>query len=182
MIFGKNIRFNPGAIPSAAHQKVRDRTRNKARFKSCRSLPFRLLAIASLFFIAPFSASAQTETFRARLSPMPTTPQTVNEITGGGEVILTLIGNTLTIEGSFERMSSTAMAAHVHNAPPARLGPVVHTLKFTDATAGEITAQLQLSDDQVAELKANNFYIQVHSMNNPSGELRGWVFLRSHFD
>jgi hypothetical protein len=185
MIFGMNIRFNPGAIPSTVHQKARDRTSNKARFKSRRPLPSRLLVIANLFFIASFSASfsasAQTETFRARLSPMPTTPQTVNEITGGGEVILTLVGNTLTIEGSFEGMSSTATAAHVHNAPPARLGPVVHTLKFTDATAGEVTAQLQLSDDQVAELKANNFYIQVHSINNPSGELRGWIFLRSHF-
>ena len=185
MIFGKNIRFNPDAIPGTAHQKARDRSRTKAHFKSRRSLPFRLLVIASLFLIASFSASfsasAQTETFRARLSPMPTTPQTVNEITGGGEVILTLIGNTLTIEGSFEEMSSTAIAAHVHNAPPARLGPVVHTLKITDAIAGEITAQLQLSDAQVAELKANNFYIQIHSMNNPSGELRGWVFLRSHF-
>jgi|TARA_B110000483_G_C18100584_1_gene505656 hypothetical protein len=181
MIFGRNIRFNPDTIRNAVHQKARDRTLNKARFKSRRFLPFRLLVIASVFFIAPFFASAQTETFRARLSPMPTTPQTVNEITGGGEVILTLIGNTLTVEGSFEGMSSTAMAAHVHNSPPARLGPVVHTLKFTDAAAGEITAQLQLSDDQVADLKANNFYIQVHSMNNPSGELRGWVFLSSHF-
>lgn len=138
-----------------------------------------LMLIASLFIIP--SISAQTEVFRARLSPMPTTPQTVNEIIGEGEVILTLTGNTLTIEGSFEGMSSTATAAHVHNGPPARPGPVIHTLDITDATAGEITAQLQLSNDEVAELKANSFYIQIHSINNPAGELRGWVFLRSHF-
>lgn len=138
-----------------------------------------LMLIASLFF-AP-SVSAQTEVFRARLSPMPTTPQTVNEITGEGEVILTLAGNTLTIEGSFAGISSTATAAHVHNGPPARPGPVIHTLNIADATSGEITAQLELSDADIAELKANSFYIQIHSTNNPPGELRGWVFLRSHF-
>lgn len=138
-----------------------------------------LMLISSLFF-AP-SISAQTEVFRARLSPMPTTPQTVNEIIGEGEVILSLAGNTLTIEGSFEGMSSTATAAHVHKGPPARPGPVIHTLNITDATAGGITAQLQLSDDEIVELKANSFYIQIHSINNPAGELRGWVFLRSHF-
>jgi hypothetical protein len=138
-----------------------------------------LMFIASLFIMPP--VSAQSEVFRARLSPMPTTPQTVNEILGKGEVILTLAANTLTITGSFEGMSSTATAAHVHNGPPARPGPVIHTLNATDAPTGEITAQLQLSDDEIAELKANNFYIQIHSINNPLGELRGWVFLRSHF-
>ena len=92
-----------------------------------------------------------------------------------------MAGNTLTIAGSFQGMSSTATAAHVHSGPPARPGPVIHTLNATDAIAGEITAQLQLSDNEIAELKTNNFYIQIHSLNNPLGELRGWVFLRSHF-
>lgn len=149
------------------------------RYCISRFLAPQLLLITSLFF-API-VSAQTEVFRARLSPMPTTPQTVNEILGEGEVILTLSGNTLTVEGRFEGMSSTATAAHVHNGPPAQPGPVIHTLNISDASAGEITAQLQLSDEQIAELKANNFYIQIHSVNNPPGELRGWVFLRSHF-
>lgn len=149
------------------------------RYATSRLFTTQLILIASLFFMP--AISAQTEVFRARLSPMPTTPQTVNEIIGEGEVILTLAGNTLTIEGSFEGMSSTATAAHVHNGPPARPGPVIHTLSITDDTAGEITAELQLNDDEIAELKANNFYIQIHSINNPPGELRGWVFLRSHF-
>jgi hypothetical protein len=138
-----------------------------------------LMLIVSLFIMPP--VSAQSEVFRARMSPMPTTPQTVNEILGKGEVILTLAGNTLTIAGSFEGMSSAATAAHLHSGPPARPGPVIHTLNANDASAGEITAQLQLSDDEIAKLKANNFYIQIHSINNPLGELRGWFFLRSHF-
>ena len=50
-------------------------------------------------------ALAQTEIYRARLSPMPTTPQTVDEILGEGEVILTLQGNTLSVAGNFSGMS-----------------------------------------------------------------------------
>ena len=45
------------------------------------------------------SVQAQ-EVYRARLSPMPTTPQTVTDITGEGEVILTLNGNDLSVEGN----------------------------------------------------------------------------------
>ena len=125
------------------------------------------------------SAVAQLETFRARLSPMPTTPQTVTTITGEGEVILTLNGNTLTVTGDFAGMNSAATMAHVHNGPPAQPGPVVHQLEVTKMTGGEISAILELSDEQVTALHNNELYIQVHSETNPPGELRGWVFARN---
>ena len=128
-----------------------------------------------------FSAStqAQTETYRARLSPMPTTPQTVSTITGEGEVILTLNGNTLSVQGNFEGMNSVATMAHIHNGPPAQPGPVVHALEITKMPAGEITAELELSDAQVTALRNNELYVQVHSETNPPGELRGWIFARN---
>lgn len=125
------------------------------------------------------SAVAQSETFRARLSPMPTTPQTVTTITGEGEVILTLNGNTLTVTGDFVGMNSAATMAHVHNGPPAQPGPVVHQLEVTKMTGGEISAVLELTDEQVMALHNNELYIQVHSETNPPGELRGWVFARN---
>ena len=122
------------------------------------------------------------EVFRARLSPMPTTPQTVTEILGEGEVILTLSDNTLEVSGNFTGMSSIATGAHLHNGPPAQPGPVVHTLEINQATSGEISASLELTDEQVEALQNNALYVQVHSVNNTPGELRGWIFLRSHFD
>jgi hypothetical protein len=127
-----------------------------------------------------FSAGtvAQSETFRARLSPMPNTPQTVTTITGEGEVILTLAGNTLTVAGNFHGMNSAATMAHVHNGPPAQPGPVVHSLEVTTMPAGEIRAVLELSDAQLTALRRNELYVQVHSESNPAGELRGWIFAR----
>ncbi len=139
-----------------------------------------------LFFIASLSlfnvsAQTQTETYRARLSPMPTTPQTVTEIIGEGEVILTLSGNTLSVDGNFTGMSSVATMGHIHNGPPAQPGPVAFSLEVSSATGGSISGELELTDEQVTALKNNEFYVQIHSQNNAPGELRGWIFLRSHF-
>lgn len=136
-----------------------------------------ILCLAAL--LLPVNALAQTETYRARLSPMPTTPQTVSTITGEGEVILTLSGNTLTVSGEFAGMNSAATMAHVHNGPPAQPGPVVHQLEVSKSTNGEINAVLELSDEQVTALRRNELYVQVHSETNPPGELRGWIFARN---
>jgi len=141
----------------------------------------RLTASLICALVLTFSAGAvaQSETFRARLSPMPTTPQTVTTITGEGEVILTLDGNTLTVSGNFTGMNSVATMAHVHNGPPAQPGPVVHQLEVTKMPAGEISAVLELTDAQVTALRNNELYIQVHSETNPPGFLRGWIFARN---
>jgi len=139
-------------------------------------------AFLSLILLTGSSLSFAQEVYRARLSPMPTTPQTVKEILGEGEVILTLSGNTLEVSGTFSDMSSIATGAHLHNGPPAQPGPVVHTLEIDEATGGEISASLELTDEQVEALRNNALYVQVHSVNNAPGELRGWIFLRSHFD
>ena len=127
------------------------------------------------------SVQAQ-EVYRARLSPMPTTPQSVADITGEGEVILTLNGNALSVEGNFSGISSATTMGHIHNGPPAQPGPVIHRLEVTAALSGNISAELELTDEQVTALRNNELYVQIHSENNAPGELRGWIFLRSHFD
>ena len=139
------------------------------------------LFLFSLSVTLVTSVQAQ-EVYRARLSPMPTTPQTVTDITGGGEVILTLNGNALSVEGNFSGMSSATTMGHIHNGPPAQPGPVVHRLEVTAAPNGNISAELELTDEQVSALRNNELYVQIHSENNAPGELRGWIFLRMHFD
>ena len=138
--------------------------------------------LSLLMLLISLNAYSQQELYRARLSPMPTTPRTVTGITGEGEVHLSLNGNTLTVQGSFSGMSSSASGAHLHNGPPAQPGPVVHALEVEPAAAGNISATLELTDEQVQALRQNGLYVQVHSINNPVGELRGWIFPRNHFD
>ena len=142
---------------------------------------FSLFLFSLSITLVSMNVQAQ-EVYRARLSPMPTTPQTVTDITGEGEVILTLNGNALSVEGNFSGMSSATTMGHIHNGPPAQPGPVVHRLEVTAAPNGNISAELELTDEQVSALRNNELYVQIHSENNAPGELRGWIFLRSHFD
>jgi len=142
---------------------------------------FSLFLFSLSVTLVSMSVQAQ-EVYRARLSPMPTTPQSVADITGEGEVILTLNGNALSVEGNFSGMSSATTMGHIHNGPPAQPGPVVHRLEVTAAPNGNISAELELTDEQVSALRNNELYVQIHSENNAPGELRGWIFLRSHFD
>ena len=130
----------------------------------------------------PTAQATSSQTYRARLSPMPVTSLTVDKITGEGEVILTLNGNRLSINGHFSGMSSAAIMAHIHNGPPAQPGPVMFQLQFNNADdGGSISGELQLTPAQLTALNENALYVQIHSANNPAGELRGWIFLLSHF-
>src|SRR5690606_41845373 len=101
-----------------------------------RFLPVLLIALASV--AAPGQAQERGNELRARLSPMPVTAITVRTITGEGEVHATLRGDTLTVTGSFEGMSSASTMAHIHRGPKAQPGSVAFTVGLDTSSAGFI--------------------------------------------
>lgn len=138
----------------------------------------KLVALVAVSGLTLVLASAQTGSYRARLSEVPVTPQDYRSITGVGEVRASLAGSTLTLTGTFSGMSSVATAAHVHNAPKAMNGPPIAALIVTPAPSGEISGTLELSTEQAQALRDEELYIMVHSENNPDGEIRGWLLPR----
>lgn len=119
---------------------------------------------------------AQTgEQFAGRLSRMPVDRAIAPSISGGGEARATLAGSELTIVATFAGMSSPATAAHVHHAPIARRGPVAFTLDVPAAAAGRIEQSVTLTDAQLDVLRDGRYYLQIHTDDNPGGELRGWL-------
>jgi alcohol dehydrogenase (cytochrome c) len=129
-----------------------------------------------LLALVPATASAQATSFRARLSPLPVDGRLVQTVTGVGEVYATLSGSTLTVTGSYRGLSSPATGAHIHISPPGRPGPVAARLTVSSAPAGDISGTVQLTADQVAALRADGLYVQVHSEANPDGDIRGWIY------
>ena len=125
--------------------------------------------------------SAQVGSFRARLSPLPVSGRTVRTITGLGQVRATLDGNRLTVTGTYQGMSSPATAAHLHFGAPGRPGPLAQPLEVTTSPEGEVTGTAELTDQQVDALQAQSLYVQIHSEDNPAGELRGWIFSTETF-
>ena len=103
-----------------------------------------------------------------------------------GEVMVTLTGNTLVVSGSFAGLSSgfnadIAGGAHIHEALAGSNGGVVVALTTAvndDGRSGEFMASdntFELTDDQVTALMARKYYINIHSIDIPSGELRGQI-------
>ena len=83
--------------------------------KLCQNL-LPTLVVGSLLLSANIQAQ---EVYRG--GPYASNPQTVTTILGEGEVILTLNGNSLTVEEIFG-MSSAATGAHIHSGPLLNLG------------------------------------------------------------
>jgi hypothetical protein len=91
-----------------------------------------------------------------------------------------LDGDELTVTGSFAGLSSDLMevagsAAHVHSAPRGQNGGIVFNLQVTttDNRSGTFRGTRTLTDSEKEAFENGDFYVNVHSMNFPAGELRG---------
>ena len=130
--------------------------------------------LAVLSICAPAGAQGG-EQFKARLAPVPVEASTLATITGSGAVTAVLAGNKLSIAGTFERLTSPATVAHLHNGPKGVRGPVAFTLTVSKATSGTISASLELKPDQIQDLRQGKFYVQIHSEKAPDGIVWGWL-------
>lgn len=66
-------------------------------------------------------------------------------------------------------------AAHIHRGATGTNGPIVHNLSLVPFT--QIAGTITLSDADVRDLEAGNFYLNVHSTTNPGGFARGQINL-----
>jgi CHRD domain-containing protein len=141
---------------------------------------FTAVVIAVATLSAGRAASAQTTTYKARLSPVPVA-NLRDGITGLGAATATLAGRSLSVRGTFEGMKTAATIAQIHLGPRGIRGPVMFDLKLTSdlkltkGTSGTLTGTFTLTPEQVEAVKAGRFYIQVHSESAPDGNLWGWL-------
>jgi len=98
--------------------------------------------------------------------------------TGSGTAIFIIDTNTGAISGrvDFSGLSANTTAAHIHQGPAGTAGPVIIPLQGgLGVTAGEWTvpAGVVLSASQLEALRSNLLYVNIHTGNNPAGEIRG---------
>jgi hypothetical protein len=145
--------------------------------RSCETrFSWRLAAWVLVAAAALTSLGAQSgDRFQARLSPLPVTGATVNTITGSGSVTATLTGRRLTIEGTFAGLAGPATMANLRRAPKAMRGPELFALTVTKDTSGRVTGAVDLTPEQVEDLRGGRLYVQIHSDRAPDGSIRGWL-------
>lgn len=90
---------------------------------------------------------------------------------GLGTVSLNDAETQLTID--VEHTLATVTAGHIHRAPAGSNGPVVFPLP--GGAASPINAVWNLSASDVADYKAGNLYLNLHSAAFPGGEIRGQI-------
>jgi CHRD domain len=121
--------------------------------------------------------AASAETYKSRLSPVPINIAMMATIAGSGSLTATLAGKQLTIRGTFSGLHSPATTAQIHRGPKGIPGPVVPDLDLmvTKAENGEISGTLDLTPDQITELRNGRWYVQIQSVGAPDGNLWGWL-------
>jgi hypothetical protein len=140
---------------------------------------FAVVAIALAALALPAHASAQNDTYTARLGWVPTTAADRPNVTGKGSATATLAGRKLTISGSFEGLAAPATVARLHGgiAKGAR-GAAIADLMVTQAAAGKLSGSIDLTPQQIESLKQGKLYIQLHTAKGvpPDGStLWGWL-------
>ncbi len=134
------------------------------------------IAAVILWMFLGNAALAQTsETYKVRLSPVPMDPGMVSTVAGAGSLTAVLTGGKLTISGTFSGLKSPATDAHIHHGPKAIRGPVILDLPIPNAKSGNISATIDLTPEQVEDLRHESLYIQINSQGAPAGNLWGWL-------
>jgi hypothetical protein len=96
-----------------------------------------------------------------------------------GAISAEVKNNQLIVTGSFSNLSAPYTASHIHLALPGTNGDVIFPLVATLAS-GNLSGSYEaventftLSTALLDSLKENRFYVNVHSTQHPTGEIRG---------
>ncbi|MEX2604076.1 MAG: CHRD domain-containing protein [Gracilimonas sp.] len=119
-----------------------------------------------------------TAAFYASLSGSAENPSL--DVGGSGALTIELSGDSLFASGSFSGLESDFTASHIHTGHSGTNGGVSQGLmvETEDNTSGIYSFadnRFELTSDQINNLFARNMYINVHSLENGGGELRGQV-------
>jgi hypothetical protein len=114
-----------------------------------------------------------TQTFRATLSSAAEVPSNASTGSGSLEASLDKGSSVLRWKVTYSGLTGPATMAHFHGPamPGANAGVVVPFPSPASMTEGTAT----LTPAQIADLMAGKWYVNVHTAQNPGGEIRGQV-------
>jgi len=147
----------------------------RKNMKSGRLAALFLGTAAALSFASPASAFG-THTLYAVLTSAQEVPATGSG--GGGTCTVTLddVTGAVSVTGSFTGLTSNATAAHIHGlAGPGANAGIIVGLTETGGTSGNVGGGGTLSPAEITGMLNGQTYINVHTTNNPGGEIRGQV-------
>src|SRR5258707_415486 len=141
-----------------------------------------LLFLGTVLFLGSLS-SARAETFTAYLSGAQQVPVNATNATGYARIFVNEGAGTLSWVVVYNNLTSNQTAAHIH--APAAIGAnaaVAIGFSAPGGTSGTITGSGVITPTQLAQIRAHQGYVNVHSMNFPGGEIRGQLGIERPVD
>jgi len=124
------------------------------------------LAVAASSYYPSIAAAGDV---KVTLAGGQEVPSVKSAGTGTGTIT---VGDDKSVKGSVTTKGIAGTAAHIHEAPAGKNGPVIIPLD-KDGDTYKVPANAKLTDAQFASFKAGNLYVNVHTAAHPDGELRG---------
>jgi CHRD domain len=118
--------------------------------------------------------AAKTVTYKAHLTAKDEVPPNASAAMGDGTFVFDPATKQLTWDVTFSGLSGPALASHIHGpAAPGTNAGVLIQFETPNAPAGEIKGSTFLVTEQVNDLQAGKYYVNVHTAANKGGEIRG---------
>ena len=128
-----------------------------------------LMAATCLFAMA---AHAETVKFKGNMTGAQEVPATGSTGTGTADATLDTTTKKLTYTVTWASLTGPATAAHFH--APAAMGKNAGVaVSFGNNPTTPVSGTATLTDDQMKQLMAGDFYANVHTKEHPGGEIRG---------
>ncbi len=134
-----------------------------------------LQLILALCVLASGAAFADTVALKADLEPSSEVPPRVSHGHGMLNATFDTSSKSLNWTVTYEGLSTPVTAAHFHGPAPVGQNAGVQVPIPKGELASPIKGSATLNDKQVTDLMAGQWYFNVHTQQNPSGEIRGQV-------
>jgi len=135
-----------------------------------------ILTLTMIFLGSAITAQAGT-LFKSTLSAAQEVPTNNSTGTGFGTVRLNDAGTQATINLRFSGLTSNQTASHIYgNAPVGQNAPILFNIGAVGGTSGTLPpVTINVTPQQVADLRAGRWYFNIHTANNPNGEIRAKI-------
>jgi CHRD domain len=129
---------------------------------------------ASVAFTTAFTISASAEQMKAMLDGKSENPPNATAGKGEADINYDPATKKLSWKLTYSGLTGPATAAHFHGpAEPGKNAAVA--VAIPNATASPVEGSATLTDAQAADLEAGKYYVNIHTVANPGGEIRGQV-------
>jgi hypothetical protein len=138
---------------------------------SKRKIMFATLALGAA---VAFAGPAFAEKMKATLNGASEVPPNTTAGTGTADIDFDPATKKLSWKLTYSGLTGPATAAHFHGpAEPGKNAGVA--VAIPNATSSPAEGSATLTDAQAADLEAGKYYVNVHTKDNPGGEIRGQV-------